>query len=345
MTPQGDIKHLSLIDSGVSNIWSLSLASDLESLNLHGNHIHHISNLSHLTNLVHLDLSANQISIIDGLETLVGLKTLNLSCNLITEVSGLSGLRSLESLNLSYNQIESIKGLHCFCAASFHLTYLALHGNKLRNIQDVIRSVQGIRTLHHLVLRQDGSGNPLCHIQGYEHNIWSNVHQLQTLNGLDKSGKFNSNLDSVSNIPGLASCLDILLSSSQDHTSQASSPALFITPKIDAVIEQFKQKLAMAQDSSSSMDNSLVKSSISSPQTDNSYSKSTRRKDNARHVSTAKGKKTSFQTHSAYSSDPDESDPVHDQPIKYDLATNEMIRPKGATSAATSRRRGQTPAR
>ncbi|XP_055891582.1 leucine-rich repeat and coiled-coil domain-containing protein 1-like isoform X2 [Biomphalaria glabrata] len=344
MTPQGDIKHLSLIDSGVSNIWSLSLASDLESLNLHGNHIHHISNLSHLTNLVHLDLSANQISIIDGLETLVGLKTLNLSCNLITEVSGLSGLRSLESLNLSYNQIESIKGLHCFCAASFHLNYLALHGNKLKNIQDVIRSVQGIRTLHHLVLRQDGSGNPLCHIQGYERNIWSNVHQLQTLNGLDKSGKFNSNLDSVSNIPGLASCLDILLSSSQDQSSQASSPALFITPKIDAVIEQFKQKLAMAQDSSSSMDHSLVKSSVSSPQTDNSYSKSTRRKDNAGHVSTAKGKKTSFQTHPAYSSDPDESDPVHDQPTKYDLATNEMIRPKGATSAATSRRRGQTPA-
>ena len=88
-----DSKHLSLIDAGISNVWSLSLPEYLESLNLHGNCIQNITNLTHLRRLVHLNLSANQISVIDGLDTLQLLKTLNLSCNQISVVDGLSSLR------------------------------------------------------------------------------------------------------------------------------------------------------------------------------------------------------------------------------------------------------------
>ncbi|XP_059163542.1 leucine-rich repeat and coiled-coil domain-containing protein 1-like [Physella acuta] len=249
-------KHYSLIDAGLSNIWSQHLPGDLESLSLHGNCIKHISNLSHLLHLVHLDLSANQISVIDGLEKLTALKTLNLSCNLITVVTGLSGLRSLESLNLSYNQVENLTGLQCFSERSYHLSYLSVHGNKLRDVKHVIKSLKDIQSLHHLVLRQEGSANPLCFQQGYEKEIWSNMPQLKTLNNFDKAGNYKRNLDSVSNVLGLESFLDFLLLSDKEQESQpqqAESPVL-ITPKIDAVIEQFKQRYN--QETSSSPDHS-----------------------------------------------------------------------------------------
>ncbi|CAL1537744.1 unnamed protein product, partial [Lymnaea stagnalis] len=152
-----------------------------------------------------------------------------------------SPLRSLETLNLSYNQIEDVSGLKCFSGPAYHLGYLALHGNKLRSIKDVILAVGEIKSLHNMVLRQEGSGNPLCHIQGYEQDFWSNLPQLETLNGLDKSGKLARNLESVASIPGLEAYLDFLLSSSQDQQSQSgSSMPVLTTPKIDAVIEQFK---------------------------------------------------------------------------------------------------------
>ncbi|RUS92014.1 hypothetical protein EGW08_000227 [Elysia chlorotica] len=264
-TPLDSSKHLSLIDAGVSNIWSLSLPGHLESLNLHGNYIRHISNLSHLLRLKHLDLSANQISAIDGLESLVCLQTLNLSCNLITSLDGLAPLRSLKRLNLSYNQIDNLDGFSAFSGPSFKLSYIALHGNKLKDVRHLAQSLSGVRSLKHLVLSQDGSGNPLCHNQGYMAVLWTQMPQLETINDMDQNGRLSQEVDSVATIPGLEAYLDFLLSSRDNETKSEQKdppkkPASLITPKIDAVMEQFKQRY-LQESSSSSFERDMLPSS------------------------------------------------------------------------------------
>lgn len=264
--PLDSSKHLSLIDAGVSNIWSLSLPGHLESLNLHGNYIRHISNLSHLSRLRHLDLSANQISSIDGLDSLTCLQSLNLSCNLITSLDGLPPLRCLERLNLSYNQIDNLDSLAVFSGSSFKLTHIALHGNKLRDVRHLIQCLSGVRSVKHLVLSQDGSGNPLCHNQGYVAVLRAQLPQLETINDMDSSGRLSKEVDSVATIPGLEAYLDFLLSSrDKDAKSERDPPknsAALITPKIDAVMEQFKQR-CLQESSSSSFDQNAALSSTS----------------------------------------------------------------------------------
>ncbi|GFO25000.1 leucine-rich repeat and coiled-coil domain-containing protein 1 [Plakobranchus ocellatus] len=269
-TPLDNSKHLSLIDAGVSNIWSLTLPGHLVSLNLHGNYIRHISNLSHLSRLRHLDLSANQISSIDGLDSLVCLQTLNLSCNILTSVDGLSPLRCLERLNLSYNQIDNLEGLTIFSGTQFSLAYLALHGNKLRDVRHLTQCLSGVKSLKNLVLSQDGSSNPLCHNQGYESILWKQLPYLETINDIDKNGQLSKEVDSVTSIPGLEAYLDfLLLSKDKDKESEekpTASSVPLITPKIDAVMEQFKQR-CLQESSSSSLDRQAAKSS--SPHSDN----------------------------------------------------------------------------
>ncbi|BFZ19448.1 hypothetical protein BsWGS_22487 [Bradybaena similaris] len=251
-TALDNAKYISLIDAGITNIWSLSLPSHLESLNLHGNNVQNIGNLSHLTRLVHLDLSANQIAVIDGLERLVNLKTLNLSSNLITAADGLSGLRSLEWLNLSYNQIENVSGLAAFSNPSCCLRYLALHGNKLRDLRHVAQSLQKVQTLRNIILNLDGSSNPLCHIPGYVDELWSSLPQLQAVNDLDRQGRLVTDVSGVSSIPGLEACLEFLLLNDKDQVSEAVAKPELVTPKIDAVVELYKQKYAASLDTSSS---------------------------------------------------------------------------------------------
>ncbi|KAK3709755.1 hypothetical protein RRG08_028790 [Elysia crispata] len=263
VTPLNSSKHLSLIDAGVSNIWSLSLPGHLENLNLHGNYIRHISNLSHLSRLKNLDLSANQIAAIDGLDSLVCLQTLNLSCNLITSLDGLPSLRSLQRLNLSYNQIDNLDGLEAFSGPSFKLSYVALHGNKLRDVRHVAQSLNGVKSLKHLVLSQDGSGNPLCHNQGYVAILWTQMPHLDTINDMDQNGRLSKEVDSVATIPGLEAYLDFLLSSRDKETKSEKDPekksTSLITPKIDAVMEQFKQRY-LQESSSSSFDQDVAPS-------------------------------------------------------------------------------------
>ncbi|GFS15897.1 leucine-rich repeat and coiled-coil domain-containing protein 1-like [Elysia marginata] len=263
-------KHLSLIDAGVSNIWSLSLPGHLESLNLHGNYIRHISNLSHLTRLRHLDLSANQISAIDGLDSLVCLQTINLSCNLITSLDGLPPLRRLERLNLSYNQIDNLDGMATFSGSSFKLSHVALHGNRLRDIRHLVQCLSSVTSLKHLVLSQDGSGNPLCHSQGYIPVLRTQLPHLETINDMDKNGRLSKEVDSVATIPGLEAYLDFLLSSREEETKTEKNPpnsktsAAVITPKIDAVMEQFKQR-CLQESSSSSFDRDAAAVASNSP--------------------------------------------------------------------------------
>ncbi|XP_012945808.1 leucine-rich repeat and coiled-coil domain-containing protein 1, partial [Aplysia californica] len=309
MAVSNDSKHLSLIDAGISNIWSLSLPSYLESLNLHGNHIQNISNLSHLVRLAHLDLSANQITVLDGLEKLESLKTLNLSCNLITSVDGVSHLRSLQRLDVSYNQVRDIGGLAELGFRHSQLQYVSLHGNKLRSVAHVVDSLRTVKSLRHLVLTQDGSGNPICSHQGYETELFSNLPQLESINDLDRSGKFNSTLDNVSFIPGLEAYLDFLLSSEKEQSSQESvTPQSLITPKIDAVMDQFRQKFLHGGETSSSMG-----LSASSPPSDNGqHTESMRKILSDREFSSQSLRKERPRARVGWQSSGEDSEPVQD---------------------------------
>ena len=74
--------------------------------------------------------------------------------------------RSLVKLNLSYNQIEDLSGLRSLGVSDCRLSHLELHGNKLRSVQHIHRSIALCGSLQHLVLSQDGSSNPLCFQEG-----------------------------------------------------------------------------------------------------------------------------------------------------------------------------------
>ncbi|XP_076470668.1 leucine-rich repeat and coiled-coil domain-containing protein 1-like [Babylonia areolata] len=240
-----DSPELSLIDSGIHSMRDVPLAPHLQSINLHSNYIQRIQGLELLRNLRHLDLSANQIFEISGLDGLVSLKTLNLSCNLISVVEGLSCLRSLVKLNLSYNQIEDLSGLRSLGISECKLTQLELHGNKLRSVQHVHRSVALCSSLQHLVVSQDGSSNPLCHQPGYEAELLGALPQLQTLNGVDRHGRRSLPSDMVTDVPELEAYLDFLLSGASTSASTSSDTVQqqnIKTPKIDQMLERFRER-------------------------------------------------------------------------------------------------------
>ncbi|KAK7493777.1 hypothetical protein BaRGS_00014918 [Batillaria attramentaria] len=239
-----DSLELSLIDSGIHSMRDVPLSPHLHSVNLHSNYIQRIEGLERLRNLLHLDLSANQIARMSGLEGLVSLKTLNLSCNLITAVEGVDSLRSLVRLNLSYNQIDDVSGLRSMGGSGYQLVQLELHGNKLRNVTHLQRSVVMCSSLRHLVLSQDGSSNPLCHQTGYDQELLSAVPQLETLNGVDRYGRRALPAD-VMDVPELEAYLDFLVSGGSNNvsiSSDAQQQPNVKTPKIDQMLERFRQR-------------------------------------------------------------------------------------------------------
>ena len=74
--------------------------------------------------------------------------------------------RSLAKLNVSYNQIEDLSGIKALVGASYSLTHLDLHGNKLASVAHVSQCLCRVNNLKNLTLSLDGSGNPLCHKSG-----------------------------------------------------------------------------------------------------------------------------------------------------------------------------------
>ncbi|XP_048254923.1 leucine-rich repeat and coiled-coil domain-containing protein 1-like [Haliotis rufescens] len=233
-----DSNELSLIDSGIQDIQDVPLRPHLVVLNLHSNYIQQIHNLSRLQQLRHLDLSSNQITRIEGLEGLVSLRTLNLSCNLIAEVHGLSPLRSLVKINLSYNQIGSVEGFSQLTGPQYKLSHIELHGNKLRSLTHVTQALIGCFNLRHLVLYQDGSGNPVCHQPGYPSEVFSALPQVKCLDGKDRVGRPADMTEVLNDIPGLEDYMEYLISSSSSDPQLAD----VITPKIDQALTAFRQR-------------------------------------------------------------------------------------------------------
>ncbi|KAK1879516.1 Leucine-rich repeat and coiled-coil domain containing protein 1 [Dissostichus eleginoides] len=221
-------KELSLIDKNITSLLDVPLSPTVTSLNLHCNHIPGIEGLTSAWHLRHLDLSSNCISKIEGLSSLTSLRTLNLSCNLITKVEGLNGLVNLTRLNLSYNQINNLTGLLYLHGTGYKLKHLSLHSNNLDNIDHVLQCLLGSQSLREVTLSQDGRDNA-----------------ISSLDGLDRLGNASAGgLGSPFDIPGLEDYVDLLMSSDTSHNEAVREDVHLTTPRIDEVLNQFRQRIA-----------------------------------------------------------------------------------------------------
>uniref|UniRef100_A0ABM5GC05 Leucine-rich repeat and coiled-coil domain-containing protein 1 isoform X1 n=1 Tax=Pogona vitticeps TaxID=103695 RepID=A0ABM5GC05_9SAUR len=236
--------ELSLMDKGIKSLGELPLSSELHTLNLHCNQISRIEGLGHLSNLQHLDLSSNHIASIEGLSSLANLRTLNLACNLITKVEGLEKLFSLTKLNLSYNHIHDLSGLLHLRGSNCKVSHIELHSNCISDLNHLLQCLAGLQHLTNLSLEKNGKSNPVCAKIGYREILLQVLPQLTILDGRNIFGEpVNSVEANLSDLKCLEDLLDCLTSSSSPEDEEEvhiNWPVL--TPRIDQVLAQFRQR-------------------------------------------------------------------------------------------------------
>ncbi|XP_073705761.1 leucine-rich repeat and coiled-coil domain-containing protein 1 [Garra rufa] len=238
------VGELCLIDKDISSLLEVPLNPSVSSLNLHCNRLTKIEGLTTAWHIRHLDLSSNHICRIEGLASLSSLRTLNLSCNLITKLEGLNGLTNLTRLNLAYNQINDLTGLLYLHGAEYKLKYLQLHSNRLDSMNHVLQCMVGLQNLRNITLSKDGAQNPVCSLSGYREMVLQSLHQVTTLDGVDRLGNASPLAeDSPMDVPGLEDFLEFLISSDASvYGELAKSDAPLTTPRIDEVLTQFRQR-------------------------------------------------------------------------------------------------------
>ncbi|EMP42289.1 Leucine-rich repeat and coiled-coil domain-containing protein 1, partial [Chelonia mydas] len=247
----------------IYSLLEITLSSELHTINVHCNQISKIEGLGHIWNLQHLDLSSNQINQIEGLSTLTNLRTLNLSCNLITKVEGLEKLHNLTKLNLSYNRIHDLTGFLDLCGTSHKISHIDLHSNCISSINHLLQCMMGLHFLTSLNLEKNGKGNPVCDTTGYREIILQTVPQLTVLDGRNVFGEpVNLTEENSSDLQCLEGLLDCLVSSSVPcHEEQSCVNLRVITPHIDKVLAQFRQRASIPTQSTFSSSSEPVSSS------------------------------------------------------------------------------------
>ncbi|XP_024061838.2 leucine-rich repeat and coiled-coil domain-containing protein 1 isoform X1 [Terrapene carolina triunguis] len=255
--------ELSLMDKGIGSLLEITLSSELHTINLHCNQISKIEGLGHIQNLQHLDLSSNQINQIEGLSTLTNLRTLNLSCNLITKVEGLEKLHNLTKLNLSYNRIHDLTGFLDLRGTCHKVSHIDLHSNCINSINHLLQCMMGLHYLTNLTLEKNGKGNPVCDTTGYREIILQTLPQLTVLDGRNVFGEpVNLKEENSSDLQCLEGLLDCLVSSSPPcHEEQSCVNLRVITPHIDKVLAQFRQRASIPTQSTFSSSSEPVSSS------------------------------------------------------------------------------------
>ncbi|KAG6932651.1 leucine rich repeat and coiled-coil centrosomal protein 1 [Chelydra serpentina] len=255
--------ELSLMDKGIGRLLEITLTSELHTINLHCNQISKIEGLGHIWNLQHLDLSSNLINQIEGLSTLTNLRTLNLSCNLITKVEGLEKLHNLTKLNLSYNRIHDLTGFLDLRGTSHKICHIDLHSNCISSINHLLQCTMGLHYLTNLTLEKNGKGNPVCDTTGYREIILQTLPQLTVLDGRNILGEpVNLTEENSSDLQCLEGFLDCLISSSpRCHEEKSCVNLRVITPHIDKVLAQFRQRTSIPTQSTFSSSSEPVSSS------------------------------------------------------------------------------------
>ncbi|KAF8571111.1 hypothetical protein P879_03963 [Paragonimus westermani] len=153
------LNELLIISQNVAKISHLDSIPNLKKLWICECKVTKIENVDVCENLEELYLYDNAIKTIENLEKLDRLRVLFLNDNRIDVIQGLSTLENLEHLNLSNNTINSINNqLKC----NSKLSTLCLSGNKLDNLQNVLR-LNFLPNLTSLMINEPGfRKNPVC---------------------------------------------------------------------------------------------------------------------------------------------------------------------------------------
>ncbi|XP_032079117.1 leucine-rich repeat and coiled-coil domain-containing protein 1 isoform X2 [Thamnophis elegans] len=253
--------ELSLMDKGIKSLAELPLSSELHTLNLHCNLIARIESLDHLLNLQHLDLSSNRIHWIEGLSCLANLRTLNLACNLITKVEGLEKLYNLMKLNLSYNRIDDLSGLLHLRGHDYKINHIELHSNCVNNVNHLLQCLSGLQYLTNLTLEKNGKSNPVCAKRGYREILLQALPQLTILDGKNIFGEpINLMEPNSSDLKCLEDLLSCLVSSYTDE-EETDVNLPIMTPRIDQVLAQFRQRTKILPCTTTSSSTEIMSSS------------------------------------------------------------------------------------
>ncbi|KAF7261056.1 hypothetical protein EG68_02249 [Paragonimus skrjabini miyazakii] len=153
------LNELLIISQDVAKIYHLDSLPNLKKLWICECKVKKIENIDVCENLEELYLYDNAIRTIENLENLEKLRVLFLNDNRIEIMQGLSTLKNLERLNLSNNNINNISvQLKC----NSKLSTLCLSGNKLDNLQNVLR-LTFLPNLTSLMINEPGfRKNPVC---------------------------------------------------------------------------------------------------------------------------------------------------------------------------------------
>ncbi|XP_029447436.1 leucine-rich repeat and coiled-coil domain-containing protein 1 isoform X2 [Rhinatrema bivittatum] len=251
-------RELSLMDKDISSLLQISLSSHLHTLNLHCNHIAKIEGLGHIQNLHHLDLSSNRITCIEGLNTLIHLRTLNLSCNLLRKVEGLQKLVNLTKLNLSYNRINDLSGFMHLHGTNHRISNIDLYSNCISGLEHLLQCMAGLCCLSYLTLEKNGKKNPVCESPGYREIVLKNLPQLMVLDEKNLLGQPENVLEENSDLSSLESFLKHLETLDPGKTvldeGKRSAVLPLVTPCIDKVLSQYRQRVIVSTQSSSGVD-------------------------------------------------------------------------------------------
>ncbi|ETK85771.1 hypothetical protein L915_09519 [Phytophthora nicotianae] len=178
---------ISNVNAGVEFIDDLANDDErdelIEQMNLHGNSIQSMDGLEAFTGLVELCLSSNYIEEISfhALQSLVHLRVLDLSANSISSTLGFPQLPRLEELSMAHNCLHGFNGLTR--PVKFpKLQYLDLRGNEISELND-LAVLQRLKRLSHLRLQaaNGDQANPVCGLDGYQHNIIEMLPRLKLL--------------------------------------------------------------------------------------------------------------------------------------------------------------------
>ncbi|KAG8133734.1 hypothetical protein E2320_011510 [Naja naja] len=224
--------------------------------------IKRIESLDHLLNLQHLDLSSNRIHWIEGLSCLANLRTLNLACNLITKVEGLENLYNLTKLNLSYNRIDDLSGLLHLRGPNYKINHIELHSNSVNNVNHLLQCLSGLQYLTNLTLEKNGKNNPVCAKIGYREILLQALPQLTILDGKNIFGEMVNLMEpNSSDLKCLEDLLSCLVSSSYTDEEETYVNLPIITPRIDQVLAQFRQRAKMSPWTTTSSSTEIMSSS------------------------------------------------------------------------------------
>ena len=178
ISPFENLRSLSLICCGLSEIVPLGHIRYLEEIWLNQNSIKKIEGFEKCTNLKRIFICENQIERIEGLDTCENLEVLWLNENRIDSLQGLLKLFSLKQLHVSRNSISRIGSS---LSNLRKLEDLNLSGNLIGSFKEILH-LNPLGNLKILNFNDPNySENPVCNLCNYQTYMLYHIPQITQL--------------------------------------------------------------------------------------------------------------------------------------------------------------------